>query len=326
MAKTIGTTLDRERRAAFRSALGSFATGVTVVTAKGASGGLVGVTANSFNSVSLDPPFVLWSLAKSARSRAVFEEADHFTVNVLAIDQADVSTRFATSGEGDKFAGTSFSLGVGDAPVLDGCAAAFQCEKAFVYEGGDHLIFVGKVLEFDHRDCEALVFHGGKYAAVEPHPHLGQQDNAHRSNLFVDDYLPYLLSTAANAFAAGFKGILANYGVSNTEWRILYTLADHRGGLTSGELSVVNVIATAAVETALDGLAYKEWVRRTRESDGQFRYSLTNDGWLEVVPLLAAAQAHEDDTLGGLSLVETRRLKETLKRVISNLGGTRLGK
>ena len=319
MDEAVEPALDRDRRAEFRSALGSFATGVTVVTAKSPDGELVGVTASSFNSVSLDPPFVLWSLAKSTRSRATFDAADHFIVNVLAIDQTDVAARFATSGAGDKFLGATYRSGVGGAPILADCAATFQCEKAFVYEGGDHLIFVGKVLDFNHRDCKALVFHGGRYAAVEPHPSTKGSDRSHRSNLFVDDYLPSLLGTAADLYAVGFKSILAEYGVSHTEWRILYTLADHRDGLTSGELSVVNVIATADVETALDGLAYKEWVRRRRENDGQFRYGLTNDGWLEVVPLLAAAQAHEDDTLGELTMIETRRLKETLKRVIGRL-------
>lgn len=314
-----GQSLSLERRAAFRSALGSFATGVTVVTARSPEGRLAGVTASSFNSVSLDPPFVLWSLAKSSRSRVIFESSAHFIVNVLAFDQTDLSSRFASRELADKFDGLSFESGVGGAPVLPQCAATFQCEKAFVYEGGDHWIFVGKVLDFSHRECEPLVFHGGQYAVARPHP--GSQSNraAHRSNFFVDDYLPSLLSTASEAFAAGFSNILANYGVTNTQWRILYTLADHRDGLTSGELSAINLIATDSVESALDGLAYKIWVRRERESDGQYRYRLTDDGWLEAVPLLAAAQAHEDDTLGGLPAEETRRLKETLKSVIASL-------
>lgn len=311
--------LSVERRAAFRSALGSFATGVTVVTSRSPEGELAGVTASSFNSVSLDPPFVLWSLAKASRSRSIFEAAAHFIVNVLAIDQTDLSSRFASNALTNKFEGLSYDRGVGGAPVLPGCAATFQCEKAFVYEGGDHWIFVGKVLDFAHRECEPLVFHGGQYAVARPHPGDDQQSPAHRSNFFIDDYLPNLLSTAADAFAAGFRNILANYGVTNTQWRILYTLADHRGGLTSGELSAINVIATDAVEGALDTLAYRFWVSRERESDGQFRYSLTDEGWLEAMPLLAAAQAHEDDTLGDLPPEETRRLKETLKGVIASL-------
>src|SRR5579885_1464286 len=147
----------------FRSALGAFATGVTVVTTRGANGEAVGLTANSFNSVSLDPPLVLWSLARSARSLPVFSQAPHWAVHILAADQEALSNRFAARGE-DKFAGLETDTSAQNVPLLRGCAARFLCRTAFQYEGGDHIIFVGEVIEFDRSDSPPLVFHGGRYA------------------------------------------------------------------------------------------------------------------------------------------------------------------
>src|SRR5258708_1929476 len=112
-------TMQIDKRA-LRTALGSFATGVTVITASNADGVLVGVTANSFSSVSLAPPMVLWSLDNAAYSRPVFEAADSFAVNILAVEQAELSNRFASKGEFDKFEGMAFRRGLGGAAVFDG--------------------------------------------------------------------------------------------------------------------------------------------------------------------------------------------------------------
>ena len=136
--------------AAFRKALGSFATGVTIVTTC-ADGERFGVTANSFNSVSLDPPLVLWSLAKSAASHAAFAAAPGFAVHILAADQQDLSNRFARKGA-DKFAGLSLESGRAGVPLLAGCAARFECRTTYQYEGGDHIIFVGEVIDFSDSD------------------------------------------------------------------------------------------------------------------------------------------------------------------------------
>src|SRR5271155_3643349 len=118
----------------FRSALGAFTTGVTVVTAVGPDGARVGVTANSFNSVSLDPPMILWSLAKSSRSLAVFEQAAYWAVHILAAHQDDLSNHFAKSGA-DKFAGLDTETGAGGVPLLKDYATRLQCKTAFMYEG-----------------------------------------------------------------------------------------------------------------------------------------------------------------------------------------------
>ena len=150
---------------AFRSALGSFATGVTIVTARDASGAPVGLTANSFNSVSLDPPMVLWSLSLHSGSLPVFRDADNWAVHVLAADQQAMSDRFATPGR-DKFDGLSLGDGPEGAPLIEGCAARFGCRARFEYEGGDHAIFLGEVVDFDRREAEPLIYHGGQYSRI----------------------------------------------------------------------------------------------------------------------------------------------------------------
>ncbi|BAL24182.1 flavin reductase family protein [Azoarcus sp. KH32C] len=150
----------------FRDALGHFATGVTVVTTIDAEGQPVGVTVNSFSSLSLDPPLILWSLAKKSYSLAAFEAHPAFAVHVLASDQQHLSDRFARAGT-DKFAGLTPGEGFAGVPVLDGCAAAFQCSTEFRYDGGDHLILVGRVQRFTTRERPPLLFYRGRYATPE---------------------------------------------------------------------------------------------------------------------------------------------------------------
>lgn len=148
---------------AFRHALGAYATGIAVVTTCTPSGEWVGMTINSFSSVSLEPPLVLWSLALNSPSRALFEQATHYAVNVLAADQTQVSQQFATRVP-DKFAGLGARAGIGGAPLLPDCCAWFECRAEAAYPGGDHLILVGHVERFAAaKDAAPIVFHGGRY-------------------------------------------------------------------------------------------------------------------------------------------------------------------
>ncbi|MBL43572.1 MULTISPECIES: flavin reductase family protein [Erythrobacter] len=150
---------------AFRDALGSFVTGVTIVTARDGEGRPFGLTANSFNSVSLDPPMVLWSLSLRSRTLPVFRDATSWAVHVLAADQQPMSDRFARPGE-DKFAGLAVMDGPEGAPLIEGYAARFGCRARFEYEGGDHAIFLGEVVDFDRREAAPLIYHGGRYGRV----------------------------------------------------------------------------------------------------------------------------------------------------------------
>ena len=145
-----------------------FATGVTIVTARTAEGELVGLTANSFNSVSLTPPLVLWSLSRNAGSMAAFSNGRHYAINVLAADQQALALRFASRGT-DRWADVAFTEGVSGAPLLAGAAATFECFNRSQYTEGDHVIFVGEVERCAHRaDASPLLYHGGKFYTEHP--------------------------------------------------------------------------------------------------------------------------------------------------------------
>jgi len=147
----------------FRAALGMFATGVTIVTARTPQGELIGLTANSFNSVSLAPPLVLWSLARAAGSLPAFSTGSHYAINILAAGQKELAERFALRGA-DRWRGVGFSEGAGGAPLLAGAAASFECFNRSRYEEGDHVIFVGEVERCTHSTgASPLLFHGGRF-------------------------------------------------------------------------------------------------------------------------------------------------------------------
>ena len=149
----------------FRNALGSFATGVTVITALGKNGQKVGMTANSFNSVSLDPALVLWSIGRDTNCFDDFIAAHAFSFDVLAENQQELSNRFAKTGM-DRFAGLEVSEGLSGVPLLTHYSTCFQCSTANHYDGGDHVIMVGKVLEFSDQGHKPLIFHRGGYKSI----------------------------------------------------------------------------------------------------------------------------------------------------------------
>lgn len=151
---------------ALRDALGAWATGVAVATTLDTAGAPVGMTINSLASVSLDPPLLLWSARHGVPPFDAFEAAGQFVVHVLAADQQALSDRFAQVGA-DKFAGLRWRSGHGGLPLLEGCLARFQCRVVHRYPGGDHLILVGQVLEFDRGEGAPLLFHGGGYQRLE---------------------------------------------------------------------------------------------------------------------------------------------------------------
>ena len=146
----------------FRNALGRFTTGVTIITCLDASGQPVGLTANSFNSLSLDPPLLLWSLRSASPSTAAFEAAPRFAVNVLTESQVELSRRFAARSD-DRFADVAWAQGDYGAPVLAGCAAVFECETLSHQIAGDHRLFIGRVLACSESPLPPLLFQAGHY-------------------------------------------------------------------------------------------------------------------------------------------------------------------
>ena len=140
-----------------------FATGVTIVTARTPAGALIGLTANSFNSLSLSPPLVLWSLSQAAGSMPALSTGSHYAINVLAADQKALAERFAGRRD-DRWTGVAYTEGASGAPLITGAAASFECFKRSRYEEGDHVIFVGEVERCSHQPGAApLLFHGGKF-------------------------------------------------------------------------------------------------------------------------------------------------------------------
>ncbi|MGW1421116.1 flavin reductase family protein [Bradyrhizobium manausense] len=146
----------------FRNALGTYGTGVAIITATAADGKPYGITCNSFASVSLNPPLVLWSLGVYSSSLTVFQNASHFTVHVLGTSQQALANQFAKSSE-DKFAGVDWTPGLGNAPVLAESVASFQCRSVNRYYGGDHVIFLGAVEAYTYNSREPLLFARGGY-------------------------------------------------------------------------------------------------------------------------------------------------------------------
>ena len=147
---------------ALRAAMGRFATGVTIITCRTAAGAAVGLTANSFASLSLDPPLVLWSLRQASSHLPAFDSVAHFAVNVLAETQVELSRRFASS-QPDKFADGHWADGLGRTPVLAGCAAVFECRVESRHVLGDLVLFIGRVLRLADLSVAPLLFQGGHY-------------------------------------------------------------------------------------------------------------------------------------------------------------------
>jgi 3-hydroxy-9,10-secoandrosta-1,3,5(10)-triene-9,17-dione monooxygenase reductase component len=303
----------------FRNALGNFATGVTVITAKDLETGYVGTTASSFNSVSIDPPLVLWSLDKSARSLRAYETAEHFVVNVLAADQVSLSNEFARPDD-DKFNGVEYQLNGYGVPVLAGCVAHFECSTKYLYEGGDHVIIVGEVLAFEYLERNALLFHQGGYCVSEYHPITKKRSSpTAKDEAFSDDYINYLVGRAFYQLREKLKPLLNKYGISSVEYRVLASLAG-REDCSFKVLLHYTLLDEAALQSALQLLAEKGLIVAQELNDAYFEttlIALTEAGIQKAEPLLKVAYAHEADAMGNFNREEARQLKEYLKRMVA---------
>lgn len=275
---------------AFRAALGAFTTGVTVVTTHGEQGD-VGLTANSFNSVSLDPPMVLWSLGKSASSLPAFKTAQHFAVHILSEDQQELSNRFATRGI-DKFAGIDVMRGPDDVPLLNDCAARFVCRTEYQYEGGDHIIFVGEVLDFSHRDQSPLLFHGGKYGRIfKSH----SEEVSERELALRDSSLSYLLRLCNHQLFAPVRVELAKQGFNITQYYFLATIAKYGARPLSRLLEMLSQGGTAPTDEELEQIMRGGLIE---EVDGEVH--LTRQGARFHMEMVSFHKAFEAQALDGL--------------------------
>ncbi|UZE26205.1 flavin reductase [Pseudomonas sp. B21-056] len=298
---------------AFRRALGNFATGVTVVTAAAEDGRKVGVTANSFNSVSLDPPLILWSIDKRSSSHSVFEDASHFAVNVLAADQIDLSNNFARPKE-DRFAEIEFDNGAGGAPVFADCAARFHCEKFQQVDGGDHWIMIGKVVAFDDFGRSPLLYHQGAYSMVLPHTRMtrreeGQPPSSHFQGRLSHN-LYYLMTQALRAYQASYQPRQLSTGLRTSEARMLMVL-ENDAGLNLVDLQREVAMPVREIEEAVANLKRKGLV-----SDDGDRVRLTVKGIDETEGLWAIAREQQDKVFGQFGEGQVEHFKTVLKGVI----------
>ncbi|PPE73603.1 peptidase [Solimonas fluminis] len=297
----------------FRATLGTFTTGVTIITARGADRQPVGVTANSFNSVSLDPPMVLWSLAKSSRSLEAFQQSGHFAVHILAAGQEELSNRFARSGA-DKFSGVDVGEAAGGAPLLPHCSARLQCRTSFVYEGGDHLIFVGEVVAFDRSGLPPLVFQAGKYAVATRKVTALAPAGGLDAN-WSEDHLPYLLGRAYFQVYFRIREQVRADGLNDDEYFILSTLAV-RDGLTQGEIEAG--LSHAGCNCGFPVLAglRQRGLLRGEDGPGDLRWFLSDEGRRRTLHLIAAAKDIESSVLDVLGEWDAVALKNLLKQLV----------
>jgi 3-hydroxy-9,10-secoandrosta-1,3,5(10)-triene-9,17-dione monooxygenase reductase component len=301
---------------AFRNALGQFATGVTIVTACGPNGERVGATVSSFNSVSLDPPMVLWSLDKRAFSRTIFESSAHFAVHVLKLEQKDLAQRFARRGA-EKFDGLQCGSGLGNSPLLSDCAACFECETRHRYDGGDHVIFVGEVKRFEHAAVPPLVFHGGAFAEarlLNGAPIDAAVDES--TGRFGPDFVCYLLARAHFQTYRPLAAEFARVGITETDYFVLSMLCI-RDGLTHESLcTLLEHTGHAPTREDLATMAARHLVSVAPGDNGVIH--ITDSGRRTYLLVLSADGRIANQALTGFTPQEIAEFAGFLRRVVQN--------
>ncbi|WMS41461.1 flavin reductase [Acuticoccus sp. MNP-M23] len=294
---------------AMRQTLGQFATGVTIVTCRGADGLPVGMTANSFASVSLEPPLVLWSVDRKARSFAAFAAAPAFAFSILAQDQVDLSNRFARPGA-DKFAATPCDEGLDGVPLISGAAGHFECVQETAFDGGDHLIIVGRVRRFARFEKPCLVFAQGRYGAIAAHPGPApEQGSAIEARHPYDDFLVPLLFRAYNHLFAAFSGALAERDATGGQMRMLAILAESPCGEDS--LLTRTMLSQSRFSEARQRLVAARLVAEVPAG-----LEITEAGRERLMALLHQAAAREQSATEALDAAEVAHLKSLLRKLV----------
>lgn len=293
----------------FRQALGAFTTGVTIVTTRSPEGTDYGLTANSFNSVSIDPPMVLWSINKDSSSTRAFTEGSHFAVHVLATDQESLSNRFAKSGP-DKFVGLDVQRGSIQTPLLDGCSARFQCKTTYQYEGGDHIILVGEVLAFDRFDKAPLVFHGGAYRRL-----MSSVPRREECAAYGENWLGFLLGRAYYQLQLPIRRQLRAMGMQDRDFELLGILSFSEGRSLEELCRLFEFTGKSLDEEQLRTWMEKDLLRLQEQ-----RVMFTDKGRHLAIQWLACAKAAEMTAFEALSQEEAGQLKQLIDRVIQHNG------
>jgi flavin reductase (DIM6/NTAB) family NADH-FMN oxidoreductase RutF/DNA-binding MarR family transcriptional regulator len=299
----------------FRRSLAEFATGVAVITTS-VCGERFGLTSNSFASVSLEPPLVLWSIRRASKSFAAFAACSHFSVNILAEDQIELSQHFARSGP-DKFGRLDCRTGEGDAPLLADVAASFECVCSQTYDAGDHLILIGEVLRYSRYDRQPLLFVKGRYAVSADHPDTrifaedgkaGQlEDGEERvlSNLMIRAY-----SAIASRLERGRQA--AGLGLTLMQARLLRAAAASPDR-TLDELMPELLLDFNASRNLLESVVSLGLVA----VDGRGRVRLTAEGGALHHAIVAHAHANEEIMFQGIADADLATVRRVLNTMVS---------
>ena len=307
----------------FRTALSGFSTGVTIVTTVAEDGEKIGMTASSFNSVSTDPPLILWSVTKTARSASVFRDAKYFAVHVLASDQVDLSNKFAQRGA-NKFADVDFTQDANGVPIINGSVARFDCTSWAVHEGGDHWVIIGEVEGIARENKESLVFSDGSYATASPIRPI-EVDGAISTNETagqrtggkspIDDLLIYNLARAYRQMSHQFHNSVRDSGLSIPSWRILASLY----GNVSRDLPDLEARTFLDTESLTDALVslQRDGLCVVDETD-RVRVTATKDGHERVQHLFSHGATLDNAAIGEAGKEGVERLVSMLVEVVKN--------
>lgn len=290
---------------AFRKCLGHYGTGVAVVAAQG-GGQRCGMTINSFSALSLTPPLVMWSIRNESSARPFFSTTPHFSVNVLAANQVDVSGRFAQS-SGDPFEAGGWNTGENGEPLLEGAAASLSCSLVRTVPGGDHTIIIGKVLSYVHADCTPLLFVQGEYRVPAPHPHNHLPPApSPRPVGSSGASLMRLLSTVASQWIDEFDIDRAAENLSRSQSRALAWLSE--GPHTLGALRVRIGLTDDDLDEDLHALIALGYVRQINATN----FSLTPLGHAKRDAMAARIQQFEASKLAQFDASEIVVLRQFL--------------
>lgn len=267
-----------------------------------------GVTANSFNSVSLEPPLVLWSLSKNSSSLPAFASAACFAIHILSSDQVDLSARFARR-DTDKFVGLGFERGEHGVPLFSGCSARFICRPAYSYEGGDHVIFVGEVVEFEHRDIAPLAFHGGNYTLTARHKKPAEANFRSLTHLIQSCYFHLLTPVRQER---------ERLSISLREHYLLNSLYANPGLDLVGINEIIGYTGVRAEECDAASLVKRGFLHAA--SKGHLdRFRLTERGRETVIGLIGASVVKETELATTLGVLDLDILKDMLVGVLDSL-------
>lgn len=301
---------------AFRRCLGQFGTGVTVITARHGDH-LVGMTANSFASVSLDPPLVLWSVSRGSASAGAFTDAGHFAVNVLARDQIGLSRKFSRPAR-DKFAAVDWKPGLGGAPLIGGVAARLECRREVNVDGGDHVVIIGRVLRFARFETEGLLFVQGRYALAREHPssRTALETGGSLSELErLNSALMPLVTRVQRRLRRSFDNARDEEGVTRDESAVLGGLAAYPGA-TADDLAKVMFLGTNTVSATVAKLQ----ASGDLGVDGEGRIRLTAKGRALREALVTRYLEYEAEELAGIPPEDVKVTERVLAMLLKAPG------